>query len=533
MRVESFRDGDGTMVPPGSAPSPARELSLFPDDERYCPALPPGQAHAPASFGKRSFNPERAQCYGSRPAGASRASRARRALMLPPAEVPRACPLLGDGRRGRPRPADRPSGSVPDQAVKPSWPDLAGHAGRGSRDQSRDGGDPASNYDFTRPVLLGGRPRVLFSGMIAPRARISPPQTPCGSPRCTAPARQARRTGQGWQYALASCRSAGRSENHSWGFSRWHGSGSSSAFAWVVSKIRELAMTCYRPGPARCGGSCRTAPGRHGNVCCDGRSGGRARCPGRAGRWPVALAVRCPTRDGAWPSGSVACEASLPIGPAASVNVIDAGQVCVPKVTKAWHAARHPKVAMPGGILRSGEGTEVPSVFALVVRGYWQDYRAGWGIMVEPPFAAPSEVASERDVLLATKLHVPRPRPDLVPRPQLAERLDRGLARGLVLVCAPAGYGKTVLLADWARRGQQPVAWLSLDAGDNDPARFWRHAVAALDQMRPGLAERVGPAARAARAFVVPGTGDRADQRTGRRAGCRPGAASARRLPPD
>ncbi|MFZ0752606.1 MAG: tetratricopeptide repeat protein, partial [Trebonia sp.] len=147
---------------------------------------------------------------------------------------------------------------------------------------------------------------------------------------------------------------------------------------------------------------------------------------------------------------------------------------------------------MPGGILRSGEGTEVPSVFALVVRGYWQDYRAGWGIMVEPPFAAPSEVASERDVLLATKLHVPRPRPDLVPRPQLAERLDRGLACGLVLVCAPAGYGKTVLLADWARRGQQPVAWLSLDAGDNDPARFWRHAVAALDQVRPGLAERVG-----------------------------------------
>ncbi len=113
--------------------------------------------------------------------------------------------------------------------------------------------------------------------------------------------------------------------------------------------------------------------------------------------------------------------------------------------------------------------------------------------MVEPPFTAPSEAASERDILLATKLHVPRPRPDLVPRPRLAERLDEGLARGLMLVCAPAGYGKTILLADWARRGQQPVAWLSLDAGDNDPARFWRHGVAALDQARPGLAERVGP----------------------------------------
>ena len=64
--------------------------------------------------------------------------------------------------------------------------------------------------------------------------------------------------------------------------------------------------------------------------------------------------------------------------------------------------------------------------------------------MVQPPFAAPSEMASERDVLLATKLHVPRPRPDLVPRPRLAERLDEGLARGLMLVCAPAGYGKTI-----------------------------------------------------------------------------------------
>ena len=99
----------------------------------------------------------------------------------------------------------------------------------------------------------------------------------------------------------------------------------------------------------------------------------------------------------------------------------------------------------------------------------------------------------ERDVLLATKLHVPRPRPGFVPRPRLADRLDEGLRRGLVVVCAPAGYGKTVLLADWARRGQRPVAWLSLDAGDNDPARFWRHTVAALDRARPGIGERVGP----------------------------------------
>jgi len=96
-------------------------------------------------------------------------------------------------------------------------------------------------------------------------------------------------------------------------------------------------------------------------------------------------------------------------------------------------------------------------------------------------------------VLLATKLHVPCVYPGFVPRPRLVAALSAGLARGRVLVCAPAGFGKTTLLADWARADGRPVAWLSLDEGDNDPARFWRHAVAALDLARPGLAERVGP----------------------------------------
>ena len=114
--------------------------------------------------------------------------------------------------------------------------------------------------------------------------------------------------------------------------------------------------------------------------------------------------------------------------------------------------------------------------------------------MTEPPVAARLGIAAaERDVLLATKLHVPGPRPGFVPRPRLADRLDEGLGRGLVLVCAPAGSGKTALLSGWARCGQRPAAWLSLDAGDNDPARFWRHAVAALDRVCPGIAERVGP----------------------------------------
>ena len=71
--------------------------------------------------------------------------------------------------------------------------------------------------------------------------------------------------------------------------------------------------------------------------------------------------------------------------------------------------------------------------------------------MDEPADATSSEsVTSDLDVLLATKLHVPGSHPGLIPRLRLAEQLDEGLGRGLILACAPAGYGKTALLADWA-----------------------------------------------------------------------------------
>src|SRR5262249_19106606 len=83
----------------------------------------------------------------------------------------------------------------------------------------------------------------------------------------------------------------------------------------------------------------------------------------------------------------------------------------------------------------------------------------------------------------------------------LGEALDEGLARRLILVCAPAGFGKTALLAHWARSGDRPVAWLSLDAADNDPARFLRHAVAALGRAPPGVRER---AAQLGRPAVTP-----------------------------
>jgi LuxR family transcriptional regulator, maltose regulon positive regulatory protein len=110
--------------------------------------------------------------------------------------------------------------------------------------------------------------------------------------------------------------------------------------------------------------------------------------------------------------------------------------------------------------------------------------------MAEPPAVDPAGGAGpERHALLATKLHVPGPRPGFVARP----RLVGALGGELVLVCAPAGFGKTALLADWLRSGDRPVAWLSLDVGDNDPVRFWRHVVAALDRAQPGISEQVAP----------------------------------------
>jgi LuxR family maltose regulon positive regulatory protein len=112
--------------------------------------------------------------------------------------------------------------------------------------------------------------------------------------------------------------------------------------------------------------------------------------------------------------------------------------------------------------------------------------------MAEPPATTSFEVAaSERDSLLATKLYVPRTHSGFVRRPRLLAQLDAGSVRPLSLVCAPAGFGKTSWLADWSQARQRSVAWLSLDSGDNDPARFWRYAAAALDRVRPGIADGV------------------------------------------
>ncbi|HEV2109213.1 MAG TPA: hypothetical protein VGR16_13200, partial [Thermomicrobiales bacterium] len=82
--------------------------------------------------------------------------------------------------------------------------------------------------------------------------------------------------------------------------------------------------------------------------------------------------------------------------------------------------------------------------------------------------------------VLVTKLYIPPPRPKVIPRPRLIERLNEGMDRKLTLISAPAGFGKTTLVSEWVAGCERPTAWLSLDEADNDPARFLTYLVAAL-----------------------------------------------------
>ena len=95
--------------------------------------------------------------------------------------------------------------------------------------------------------------------------------------------------------------------------------------------------------------------------------------------------------------------------------------------------------------------------------------------------------------LLETKLHVPRRRRGLVARPRLLERLSLQAESELTLVSAPAGFGKTTLLAEWlaaVAADGRPVAWLSLDKGDSDPVLFWTYLIGALQTAAEGVGER-------------------------------------------
>ena len=91
--------------------------------------------------------------------------------------------------------------------------------------------------------------------------------------------------------------------------------------------------------------------------------------------------------------------------------------------------------------------------------------------------------------LLHTKLFIPEPRQDYIPRPRLLEMLDGSLARKLTLVAAPPGYGKSTLISIWIEERQHPTAWLTLDPQDNDGFLFIRYLIAALDTIFPAIGQ--------------------------------------------
>src|SRR3954469_18720656 len=93
--------------------------------------------------------------------------------------------------------------------------------------------------------------------------------------------------------------------------------------------------------------------------------------------------------------------------------------------------------------------------------------------------------------ILATKLYLPRLRPNVVSRPRLLEGLNEGLHRTLTLIAAPAGFGKTTLVSEWITFIERPTAWLSLDEGENDPTRFLAYLIAALQTIAPTIGEGV------------------------------------------
>ena len=95
------------------------------------------------------------------------------------------------------------------------------------------------------------------------------------------------------------------------------------------------------------------------------------------------------------------------------------------------------------------------------------------------------------DPLLLTKLYIPPPRPKVVLRPRLFERLNEGLHRKLTLISAPAGFGKTTLVSEWIADCGLQVAWLSLDERDNDQTQFMTYLVAVLQRISANLGEGV------------------------------------------
>ena len=105
-------------------------------------------------------------------------------------------------------------------------------------------------------------------------------------------------------------------------------------------------------------------------------------------------------------------------------------------------------------------------------------------------------------ILLHTKFLVPRLTPDLLPRPHLVEWLENQMDKRLILISAPAGYGKTTILADFLNASNHPFAWYQLDANDSDPTVFLTYLIEAMRRMKDAPATVTNAIGQAAQSLL-------------------------------
>ena len=113
---------------------------------------------------------------------------------------------------------------------------------------------------------------------------------------------------------------------------------------------------------------------------------------------------------------------------------------------------------------------------------------------LQSPAATPLSSATSLPSLhlLTTKITVPPARPNMMLRPRLTQRMNAAMRSPLTLIVAPAGWGKTTLLTAWhveVSHSAWPLAWVSLDASDNDPLHFWTYVISTLHSLHPGVGE--------------------------------------------
>ena len=93
--------------------------------------------------------------------------------------------------------------------------------------------------------------------------------------------------------------------------------------------------------------------------------------------------------------------------------------------------------------------------------------------------------------MLLTKLHIPSAGNNIIHRTELSEKLNQGLNRKLILVSAPAGFGKTTVVSDWISQNNIPTAWFSIDKADNDPVEFLSYIIAGIQNIHSEFGSKV------------------------------------------